>query len=70
MADWDASDGKLQIALTARGSSGSLYRLREAVFQIMEQPSGGSIVRSSEDDPLASQIEQTLAAGNYVIDLF
>ena len=70
MADWDASDGKLQIALPARGSSGSLYRLREAVFQIMEQPSGGYIVRSSEDDPLASQIEQTLAAGNYVIDLF
>src|SRR5689334_5601517 len=65
-----ASGGKLQIALTARGASGSLYRLREAVFQIVEQPIGGYIVRSSEDDPLASQIEQPLAAGSYVIDLF
>ncbi len=61
--------GRLQLALTARGESGSLYRLREGFFQI-SQRGGGFTTFSTEEEPLASQFELTLASGAYVIDLF
>jgi hypothetical protein len=66
------STGQLQLALTARGSSGSLYRLRHAEFLVQElDPFGGfATVLSSENDPLASTLEATLETGDYVVDLF
>jgi hypothetical protein len=50
----EASTGQLQLALTARGSSGSLYRLRQAEFLVQElDPFGGfSTFLSSENDSL------------------
>lgn len=64
--------GQLQLALTARSDSGALYRLRQASFHVLNRdPFGGfATLLSTENDPLASTLEATLPAGDYVIDLF
>jgi len=66
--------GQLELALTARGASGALYRLRQAQFFVAAQtpdPFGGqSAFLSSENDPFSSTLETTLEIGDYQIDLF
>jgi hypothetical protein len=64
--------GQLQLALTSRGSSGALYRLRQASFEIFNQDQFGGFAGflSSENDPLATSLETTLDIGNYQILLF
>jgi len=66
--------GQLELALTARGASGALYRLRQAQFFVSAQtadPFGGqSAFLSSENDPFSSTLETTLEIGDYQIDLF
>jgi hypothetical protein len=68
------SSGRVALALTTRGASGSLYRLREAAFQVSEQssdPFGGFFTfLFSEDDPLSSTLETTLETGDYSVELF
>ena len=66
------STGQLELALTARGPSGSLYRLRQAEFLVQElDPFGGFLTfLSSENDPLASTLEATLDTGDYLVELF
>lgn len=64
--------GQLQLALTAQGSSGALYRLREAEFDVFSIGPGfspGAFLRT-ETDPLASTLETTLDIGQYVVTLF
>jgi hypothetical protein len=67
-----AENGPLQLALTARGASGALYRLRQASFQVSPtSPFGGSFAfLSSEDNPLGTTLETTLDIGDYQINLF
>lgn len=64
--------GQLQLALTSRGASGALYRLRQASFEIFNQDQFGGFAGflSSENDPLATSLETTLDIGNYQIFLF
>src|SRR5262245_41532591 len=63
--------GKLELALSTRGASGALYRLRDAQFQVFPTgPTGSFAFLSSEDDPLATTLETTLETGDYVISLF
>lgn len=66
--------GQLELALTARGASGALYRLRQAQFFVSAQtpgPFGGqSTFLSSENDPSSTTLEATLEIGDYQIDLF
>jgi hypothetical protein len=66
--------GRMALALSTRGASGSLYRLRQADFFVSQQssdPSGGfATFLSSEEDPLASTLEATLPAGDYSVELF
>jgi len=63
--------GQLELALTARGASGALYRLRQAQFQVFSTgPLGGFAFLSSENDPLATSLETTLDIGEYQINLF
>jgi hypothetical protein len=64
--------GQLQLALTSRGASGALYRLRQASFEIFSQDQFGSFAGflQSESDPLATSLETTLDIGNYQIALF
>jgi hypothetical protein len=73
-AEVAASTGRFKLALTARGSSGNLYRLREAAFQVTEQsndPFGGFVTfLFSEDDPVSSTLETTLSTGDYTVELF
>jgi hypothetical protein len=64
--------GQLELALTAQGSSGALYRLRQAQFDVFSAapgPGAGAFL-STEDDPLATTLEATLPAGEYFINLF
>lgn len=64
--------GQLQLSLTAQGSSGALYRLRQAeldVFSVGPNFSPGAFL-STESDPLATTLEATLDIGDYVITLF
>ncbi len=65
-----ATTGQLELALTARGASGSLYRLRRADFQVFKQDFSFFTFLSSENDPLATTLEATLDSGDYQIDLF
>jgi len=72
-ADAPATAGQLQLALTSRGASGNLYRLRQASFQVAQQdaPFGGFFsFLSSEDNPLSTTLEATLPSGDYTVDLF
>ena len=66
--------GRMALALSTRGASGSLYRLRQAEFFVSQQStdpfSGFALVLSSEEDPLASTLEATLPAGDYSVELF
>lgn len=65
-----SATGELELALTARGASGSLYRLRRADFQVFKQDFSFFTFLSSETDPLATTLEATLDSGDYQIDLF
>jgi len=64
--------GQLQLALTSRGASGALYRLRQASFEIFNQDQFGGFggFLQSDSDPLATSLETTLDIGNYQIELF
>ena len=64
--------GQLQLALTSRGASGTLYRLRQASFEIFRLDEFGSFAGflQSENDPLATSLETTLEIGSYQIFLF
>jgi hypothetical protein len=65
-----AESGSLQLALTARGASGALYRLRDASFSVRRDDFGFFTSLSTENDPLATTIESTLPVGNFFIDIF
>jgi hypothetical protein len=66
----ELSVGSVSLALSTRGTSGTLYRLRQAVFQTTQLGGAGfSSVLFSEDDPLATTLEASLPTGDYVIDL-
>lgn len=66
----ESSTGQLELSLTARGASGSLYRLRRADFQVFKQDFSFFTFLSSENDPQATTLEATLDTGDYQIDLF
>ncbi len=68
----EGEQGQLALGLTARGASGALYRLREAVFQAFQTDGLGfsSAVLFSENDPTATRLETTLPVGGFQIDLF
>ncbi|MEY4546384.1 MAG: hypothetical protein RL685_2579 [Pseudomonadota bacterium] len=64
--------GQLQLALTAQGSSGAVYRLRQAQFDVFSVGPGFSpgAFLNTENDPLATTLETTLDIGDYAITLF
>ena len=62
--------GQLELALTSRGASGALYRLRQASFEIFNQEQFFAGFLQSDSDPLATSLETTLDIGNYQILLF
>ncbi|MEY2930920.1 MAG: hypothetical protein RL033_1669 [Pseudomonadota bacterium] len=66
------ASGQLQLALTAQGSSGALYRLRQAQFDVFSVGPGFSpgAFLNTENDPLATTLETTLDIGDYAITLF
>lgn len=65
-----AESGTLAMALTARGSSGSLYRLRDATFQVNDPNFFFFQTFFTENDPLATRLEATLPTGDFQITLF
>jgi hypothetical protein len=62
--------GSLALPLSARGQSGALYRLREAIFQVNDESFTFFQTFFTEDDPLASRLESTLPVGDFSITLF
>jgi hypothetical protein len=62
--------GTLAMALTARGDSGSLYRLRDATFQVNDPNFFFFQTFNTENDPLATRLEATLPTGDFQITLF
>ena len=65
-----AESGTLNLALTARGESGSLYRLRDATFQINDFNFNFFTQLSTENDPTASTLETTMPIGDFQIQVF
>ncbi len=75
----DRSDGKgdeqrtgtLALALQARASSGSVYRLRNAFFQITNIRSGETVQFLNSEDglPDAAELTTLLASGSYTVTL-
>ncbi len=65
-----AQSGTLAMALTARGASGSLYRLRDATFQVNDPNFFFFQTFFAENDPLATRLEATLPTGDFQITLF
>ena len=65
-----ALTGNLSLALSARGASGALYRLRDATFDVRRDDFGFFTTLFTENDPLATTLEATLPTGNFFIDLF
>ena len=61
-----ASVGTLTLNLTGTSSTGNHYRLRNAVFRVNGPE---DVVLFSENDVNASTIRQTLAVGNYIVEL-
>lgn len=68
-AESEASAGRMSLALTARGASGTLYRLRQASLQVVQQGGFGFAFLSSENDPQATTLEATLTNGTYTAEL-
>jgi hypothetical protein len=62
--------GTLNLALTARGESGALYRLRDAFFQVNDEPFNFFQQLSTENDPAATTLETNVPAGDFLITLF
>ncbi len=62
----DDSIGSISLNLTGTASSGNVYRLRDAVFNI-SGPAAATL--SSETDPDATALVQTLVVGDYTVDL-
>src|SRR4051812_4806454 len=58
--------GTLNLNLTGTSSSGNHYRLRNAIFQVNGPD---DVTLFSDNDVNASTIRQTLAAGNYIVEL-
>ena len=69
-ADEQAEAGSLRLALTARGESGALYRLRDAFFQVNDPSFSFFTQLFTENDPSASTLETTMPAGSFSITLF
>jgi hypothetical protein len=65
-----AATGSLNLALTARGESGALYRLREAFFQVNDPTFTFFTQLSTENDPSATTLETTIPVGDFAITLF
>src|SRR5688572_15682874 len=61
--------GHVSLPLTATGASGSVYRLRQALFDVTNNGNGANVVLSSEQDPLSTTLESSLLAGNYNVSL-
>jgi len=64
-----SATGSLRMALSARAESGTLYRLRNATFNIQKDDFGFFNTLSTESDPLATTIEATLPVGNFFINI-
>lgn len=60
------SVGTLNLNLTGTSSSGNHYRLRNAIFEVNGPD---DVVLFTENDLTASTIRQTLAVGNYIVEL-
>jgi hypothetical protein len=69
-SDTQAEAGSLSLALTARGESGALYRLRDAFFQVNDPNFTFFTQLSTENDPTASTLETTMPVGDFTITLF
>jgi hypothetical protein len=65
-----AQTGSLNLALTARGESGALYRLRDAFFQVNDPNFNFFTQLFTENDPTASTLETTMPVGDFAITLF
>jgi hypothetical protein len=61
--------GQLRMALSTRGASGALYRLRNALFNVRRDDFGFFTTLQTESDPQSSTLEATLPAGNFFIDI-
>ena len=61
--------GHIQLALSASGASGSVYRLRDAVFNIYGLNTGTTVSVSSEDDPSSERIDVSLTPDTYAVYL-
>jgi hypothetical protein len=68
-AEAPVSTGSLRMALSARGESGTLYRLRNANFNVQQDNFGFFTTLSTENDPLATTLEATLPVGNFFINI-
>jgi hypothetical protein len=62
--------GNLNLALTARGESGALYRLRDAFFQVNDPQFTFFTQLSTENDPASTTLETTMPVGDFDISLF
>lgn len=69
-AEPGVQSGSLRLALSARGESGSLYRLRDAFFQVRDAQFSFFQTFNTEDDPLATNLEATLPVGDFFVDIF
>jgi hypothetical protein len=69
-SDEQAEAGSLRLALTARGESGALYRLRDAFFQVNDPNFTFFTQLFTENDPTASTLETTMPVGDFTITLF
>jgi hypothetical protein len=65
-----AVSGSLRLALSARGESGALYRLRDTFFQVRNDDFSFFQNFSTEDNPTASTLEASLPIGNFFVDAF
>lgn len=69
-SDEQAEAGSLRLALTARGESGALYRLRDAFFQVNDPNFTFFTQLFTENDPGASTLETSMPIGDFTITLF
>jgi hypothetical protein len=65
----EGSTGGIQLALVAGSASGSMYRLRDGVFDIVGMNTGSVVTVSSEDNLDDETIEVSLAPDTYSVFL-
>src|SRR5262245_1496761 len=76
---WDKSDpreqsqntGRVAVALAAPAPAGNVYRLREAVFELVEIRTGRVVetLFSEDQPPSARELRAILLTGNYTVTL-